>query len=280
MTTQVLDQTKSTLKHTEETLQTTEKQLDETTTENNENKHLVKEHTRVEGDLHGQATELLGLADTATDQIERLHGKVERKTTVEEHNKTAQAQLQDDVHAKLSDVASHTSTFVHSHGAILSALKENIEAFVSQSETQFQALATRIGECQSEETASLGAMSTKTDAFGSELEAATTKHKVTIGESCATSKDAIEAIKSSTLAGMSAFGVPGCQFNPTKWCSWHSDSQHDVLNRLPPVAKPTPHPPLLGRAFRCNGRDGQLLHKPAEDDGAIGCHRQPTHSQR
>ena len=74
---------------TENTLQETQETLAVTAHAKAQTEFLLSAHVVGHDELHAQATTLLATAETATLHVEGLHGKIARKTAVEQHNQSA-----------------------------------------------------------------------------------------------------------------------------------------------------------------------------------------------
>ena len=88
-TTQTLATTEANLQKTEAELQTTTVNLEKTTLERDQTQYIAESHAQTEQELQRQATSVMGVADTAVDHVDRLFGKISRKSSVEQHNATA-----------------------------------------------------------------------------------------------------------------------------------------------------------------------------------------------
>jgi kinesin family protein 11 len=85
--TEELEKTSKNLKTTSFELKRTKINLKETQIDRNEQKHLVEVHSSKEKLLTDQAKQLLNIADRTTDDVGRLHAKVDRQKNIEITNK-------------------------------------------------------------------------------------------------------------------------------------------------------------------------------------------------
>lgn len=81
-----LNEKKSQLIETKDKLQKTEIKLENTECELNENKYLLNEQVQTEQNLYQQADQLLKTTTLSIGDCNQLHSKLERKTSVEQHN--------------------------------------------------------------------------------------------------------------------------------------------------------------------------------------------------
>lgn len=75
------------LEHTQSSLVETKKNLSQVKREKDETSYLMTEHIKTEEMLHGQAKQLISTIENAVDDVEGLHSKLDRKSTIESTNK-------------------------------------------------------------------------------------------------------------------------------------------------------------------------------------------------
>ena len=81
---------------------------------------LHQAHRDTEEQLTSQAQHLLSVADLTTTHVDHLHGKIARKSEVEQHNEAVLAKLKDDTNGAISSVkqdinryGSYNNTHMH-----------------------------------------------------------------------------------------------------------------------------------------------------------------------
>nr|XP_006812560.1 PREDICTED: kinesin-like protein KIF11-like [Saccoglossus kowalevskii] len=91
---QELQQTKYKLETTAVKLGQTRQNLLETTIERDKQMHLVDTHVKTEGELYEKANQLLNVTTSSVKDLDGVHGKLDRKKSVENHNLGAQEKFQ------------------------------------------------------------------------------------------------------------------------------------------------------------------------------------------
>eukprot|EP00043_Microstomoeca_roanoka_P016089 m.163046 g.163046 ORF g.163046 m.163046 type:complete len:1042 (+) comp16388_c0_seq78:297-3422(+) len=139
-----LEETTSTLVQTKSELHTTTETLKERTFERDRTQFLVEAHVATEQELSGQAQQLLDVADITTTHVDGLHGKIERKQAVEEHNQAVLNKLREEATQSIDTVRSDIRGFAAAHAEKLESMMSSVQTFTHTTQQHLQATTTQI----------------------------------------------------------------------------------------------------------------------------------------
>jgi kinesin family protein 11 len=120
------------LENTHKNLKMTKQYLKKTAVERDEGEFLLEKHVRQESVLHGQASQLLGVVNESIADIDGLHGKLERKTGVDLHNKSVKESFKEEYGDIVTQMEANLATFQRKDMAYFSCWQENIGIYYSR----------------------------------------------------------------------------------------------------------------------------------------------------
>ncbi|XP_076068236.1 uncharacterized protein LOC143040737 isoform X2 [Oratosquilla oratoria] len=127
-TSEKLVKTEHDLGETKNVLDCTQKLLSETSVERDAQKYLVSAHVKTEDKLLHQGENLLSVAEETTSQLSKLHDKLDRKSTVEQHNVDVRTRIKENFEKSVDvlreDVTSKVTSLKQDFGEISSSLGE------------------------------------------------------------------------------------------------------------------------------------------------------------
>ncbi|PVD30020.1 hypothetical protein C0Q70_09281 [Pomacea canaliculata] len=115
VTTEKLAITSGNLEKATTVLDNTKHCLRETEKDRDAHVYLLSEHVKTETHLYSEASELLATTKSSIGDVEGLHAKLDRKHSVETHNKQAQVIFQERFHGNLRSMKDNLDIFMEQH---------------------------------------------------------------------------------------------------------------------------------------------------------------------
>ena len=151
---------------TSEQLKFTADELGATKVVLGETKFLVKEHVATEAKLFSQADLLKTNLTQSLDDITKLHGKIERKSKLEAHNKTTSLIFQSSLSERLALLEKRLVEFQTQQNKSFGSLHASITGFMKQKSVDFSLLVDQV-------TSSLQSITMHTQELNTHISAAT-----------------------------------------------------------------------------------------------------------
>lgn len=104
----------------------------------------MEKHIQTETKLGGQADQLKDTLVQSISDIGKLHGKIERKAIVEEHNKLQSVNLQSNVAARINALEENVACFQSEQNSSYSSLEASIKSFMNEKTEEFVSLVEQV----------------------------------------------------------------------------------------------------------------------------------------
>ncbi|XP_042224121.1 kinesin-like protein KIF11-A [Homarus americanus] len=147
-TTEKLKDTTEKLVTTKNTLVCTQKLLHNTALERDEQKYIVSAHRKTEEKLKAQGKALVNVADTTTNDLVKLHNKLDRKKEVESKN------------------AAVSEEFQHLYLKNVEAVQRGLTSNVTQQKAAINTISSQFGDCVKQCKQQVSEISSQLTAFG------------------------------------------------------------------------------------------------------------------